>query len=309
MDVCYATFVIYFNEDTGVIDTNRVKISVITPCFNSERYIEETIESVLSQKGNFDIEYIIVDGGSTDKTAFILKRYKESIESEKFPIKCNKVRMSWLSEKDNGMYDALSKGLKLVTGDIIAYINSDDFYLPNAFSTVAEIFERYPDVEWVTGMITRYNERGQIIDCQLPFKFDRASIQKGICGTILPFIQQESTFWRKELVNDLDLNMLKKHKFAGDFYMWYTFSKNTDLYIIYSCLGGFRFRPGQLSKQREKYFNEFHSIAEKKSVADVLLAYLYKVVTYFTPNIVKRVLDKKIIYYDRTQWIKRSRTF
>ena len=183
------------------------------------------------------------------------------------------------------------------------------FICPNAFSTVTEIFGRYPDVEWLTGMITGYNERGQIIDCLLPFKFDRASIQKGICGTILPFIQQESTFWKRKLVNDLDLNLLKKHKFAGDFYMWYTFSKNADLHIIYSCLGGFRYRRGQLSKQRDKYFKEFLSIAEKKSVTDVMLAYIYKVVTYLTPNIVKRILNKKIIYYDRSQWIKRSRDF
>lgn len=286
-----------------------MKISVITPCFNSENYIEETIESVLSQRGDFEIEYIIIDGRSKDSTLDIVRKYKDWIESGKVPIKCNKVSFTYVSEEDEGLYDALSKGFKLVTGDIIAYINSDDFYLPNAFSTVTEIFGRYPDVEWLTGMITGYNERGQIIDCLLPFKFDKRFIQKGLCGTILPFIQQESTFWKRKLVNDLDLNLLKKHKFAGDFYMWYTFSKNTDLYIIYSCLGGFRYRPGQLSKQRDKYFNEFLSIAEKKSVRDVILAYIYKVVTYLTPNVVKRILNKKIIYYDRSQWIKRSRDF
>ena len=286
-----------------------MRISVITPCFNSEKYIEETIESVLSQRGDFEIEYIIIDGRSKDSTLDIVRKYKDWIESGKVSIKCNKVSFTYVSEEDEGLYDALAKGFRLVTGEVVAYINSDDFYLPNAFSTVTEIFGRYPDVEWLTGMITSYNERGQIIDCLLPFKFDRASIQKGICGTILPFIQQESTFWKRKLVNDLDLNLLKKHKFAGDFYLWYAFSKNTDLYIIYSCLGGFRYRPGQLSKQRDKYFNEFLSIAEKKSVTDVMLAYIYKVVTYLTPNVVKRILNKKIIYYDRSQWIKRSRDF
>ena len=283
-----------------------MKISVITPCFNSEKYIEETIESVLSQKGSFDIEYIVVDGGSTDKTVSIVKRYKESIESEKFPIKCNKVRMGWLSEKDDGMYDALAKGFKLVTGDVITYINSDDFYLPNAFSVAVDIFDKYPDVDWLTGLTVGYNEKGQIVDCLLPFKYKRHFIRRGIYGTLLINIQQESTLWRKKLLNDLDFSRLKKYKFAGDFYLWYVFSKKTDLCIVQSCIGGFRGRPGQISQQQKEYLKEFISIAEKKSLADVILAFMYKVVTYFTPNIVKRILNKEIIYYDAGQWVRRN---
>lgn len=284
-----------------------MKISIVTPCYNAEKYIEETIESVLGQRGDFEIEYVIMDGGSTDQTLNIVREYKDWIESGKVPIKCNKVNLTYVSEEDEGLYDALAKGFRLVTGDVVAYVNSDDFYLPNAFSTVTEIFGRHPDVEWLTGMITGYNEKGQIIDCLLPFRFDRASIQKGICGTILPFIQQESTFWKRKLVDDLDLDLLKKHKFAGDFYMWYTFSKNTDLYIIYSCLGGFRSRPGQVSKQRDKYFKEFLSVAEKKNMMDVLVAYLFKGVTYFVPNIIKRTLSRKMIYFDGSQWVKRGK--
>jgi glycosyltransferase involved in cell wall biosynthesis len=283
-----------------------MKISVVTPCYNAEKYIEETIISVLGQRGDFEIEYIIMDGGSTDNTLSILRNYKGWTESGSLPIRCNKVTFMYISQKDEGMYDALAKGFRLVTGDVVAYVNSDDFYLPNAFSTVTEIFGGHPEVQWLTGMITGYNERGQIIDCLLPFRFDRAFIQKGICGTILPFIQQESTFWKRKLADNLDLDLLKKHKFAGDFYMWYTFSKNTDLYIIYSCLGGFRSRPEQLSKQRSKYLKEFLIIGEKKSFIDVVVAYLFKGVTYFVPNIIKRALGKNMIYFDGKQWIKKG---
>jgi len=283
-----------------------VKISIITPCFNSEKYIEETIESVLSQKGSFEIEYIIVDGGSTDNTVSIIKKYKESVESGEFPIKCNKVSFDYLSEKDDGMYDALTKGFKLITGDIVTYINSDDFYLPNAFSVAVDIFDKYPDVDWLTGSTVGYNEKGQIVDCLLPFKYKRHFIRRGIYGTILINIQQESTLWRKKLLNDLDFNGLKKYKFAGDFYLWYTFSKRTDLYIVQSCIGGFRGRPGQISQQQREYLKEFIGIAEKKVFVDVILAYIYKVVTHFTPNVVKRILNKKIIYYDAGQWVRRS---
>ena len=106
-----------------------MKLSIITPCYNSENFIEETIESVLSQRGDFEIEYIIVDGGSTDRTLSIVRKYNDWIESGSFPIKCSKANITYISERDKGMYDALAKGFKLVTGDIIAYINSDDFYL------------------------------------------------------------------------------------------------------------------------------------------------------------------------------------
>ena len=283
-----------------------MKISVITPCFNSEKYIEETIESVLSQKGKFEIEYIIVDGGSTDRTISIIKKYKESVESGEFPIKCNKVGVAYLSEKDDGMYDALTKGFKLVTGDIITYINSDDFYLPNAFSVAVDVFDKFPDVDWLTGSTVGYNEKGQIVDCLLPFKYRRDFIRKGIYGTILINIQQESTLWRKKLLNDLDFSLLKKYKFAGDFYLWYTFSKRTDLYIVQSCIGGFRGRPGQISKQQREYLKEFTTIAEKQFFPNVIVAYIYKVATHFTPNIVKRKLNRRIIYYHGGQWVKRG---
>jgi glycosyltransferase involved in cell wall biosynthesis len=282
-----------------------VRISVVTPCYNAEKYIEETIESVLSQRGDFEIEYLIMDGGSTDRTLDIIKKYAGWIEPGSFPVKCNKATFTYTSEKDEGMYDALAKGFRCVTGDIVAYVNSDDFYLPNAFSTVTEIFGKHPEVEWLTGMITSYNDRGQIIDCLLPFRFDRTFIQKGLCGTILPFIQQETTFWKRRLVNDLNLDLLKKYKFAGDFYMWDTFAKSTNLYIIHSCLGGFRSRAGQVSEQRDKYFEEFLSVADKRNMTDVLLAYLFKGVTYFAPNIIKRALSKNMICFDGNQWVKK----
>jgi glycosyltransferase involved in cell wall biosynthesis len=284
-----------------------VKISIITPCYNSEKYIEETIESVLSQRGNFEIEYIIVDGGSTDKTIAIVKKYKKSIESGEFPIKCNRVSFVHLSEKDDGMYDALTKGFKLATGDIIAYINSDDLYLPNAFSVASDIFIKYPDVDWITGASVGNNEKGQIIDCLSPFKYRRDFIRKGIYGTILMFIPQESTLWRRTLLDDLDLDLLKKYKFAGDFYLWYTFSKKTDLHIIQSCLGGFRVRSGQISRKKKEYLKEFIRIAERKVFVDVIVAYLYKLITYFTPNVVKQILNKQIIYYGAGQWVRRRK--
>jgi glycosyltransferase involved in cell wall biosynthesis len=102
----------------------HTKISIITPSYNYGRYIEEAILSVLNQ--NYDnFEHIIIDGGSTDNTIEILKKYPHLV---------------WISEKDEGQSDAINKGFKKATGDIIGWLNSDDFYLPDTFSRVAEAF-------------------------------------------------------------------------------------------------------------------------------------------------------------------------
>lgn len=119
-----------------------MKISVITVCFNSEATIEDTLRSVISQDHK-DLEYIVIDGSSTDRTLDIIGKYRSNISL-------------LISEKDNGMYDALNKGLKKCTGEVVAILNSDDFYVHSSvLSKVAAEFERsgsdavYGDLQYV----------------------------------------------------------------------------------------------------------------------------------------------------------------
>ncbi len=104
-----------------------MKVSIITVCFNSREYIRQTIESVLNQSYK-NIEYIIIDGGSTDGTVAIVKEYEKLFNG----------RLKWVSEKDNGIYDAMNKGIALATGDIIGVLNSDDWYENSAIEEVVK---------------------------------------------------------------------------------------------------------------------------------------------------------------------------
>lgn len=105
---------------------NNLKISIITVSYNSAKYIEATIQSVLSQDYD-NVEYIIIDGGSTDGTVDIIEKYADKLAY-------------WVSEPDSGIYDAMNKGISQATGDIVGIINSDDYYFPGAFELVAEAF-------------------------------------------------------------------------------------------------------------------------------------------------------------------------
>lgn len=115
-----------------------MKFSIITPSYNQAEFLEETIKSIVSQK--VDLEYFIQDGGSTDGSVDIIKKY-----SGKYPF------ITWQSKKDKGQANALNQGLKKCSGNIIAYLNSDDYYLPGALQKVEKYFNSHPKKKWVVG--------------------------------------------------------------------------------------------------------------------------------------------------------------
>lgn len=282
-----------------------MKISIITPVKNLEKYISETIESVINQRGDFDLEYIIIDGGSTDNSLKICEDYQKQIHTKSRSIFCNSIEMQIYSTPDNSMYEALSKGLKIVTGDIVGYINGDDFYLPNAFSCVNEIMRENIEINWITGLPLRYNEKGQIINFRIPWKYKKEFILKGYYGTKLPFIQQESVFWRSKLNSFINQNELSKFKYAGDFFIWFSFAKNNnDLFVLYSFLSGNRLRKGQISESRSEYFNEFNKIKSDSMIFDNFYIFIYKIIEKFAGRPLKRRISRNRLYFKKDKWIK-----
>ena len=154
------------------------RISIVTPSYNQGQFIEETIRSVL-QQGYPNLEYIIIDGGSTDNSVEIIKKYEEYLTY-------------WVSEPDDGQYDAINKGFSRATGEIMAWLNSDDMYVPWTFKTVAEIFDKFEFVNWITGIPTAYTIHGSMVvgGSGRYYIYSRDFIRRGFYGTIGPWIQQ-----------------------------------------------------------------------------------------------------------------------
>src|SRR4030067_2319821 len=119
-------------------------ITIVTPSYNQGRYLAETIESVLGQEGDFYLDYVITDGGSTDGSVEIIRRYERLLNEGARTIQCRGVRYRWVSEKDRGQSDAIMKGFRMAEGEILAWVNSDDAYLKGALQTVCSFFLRNP---------------------------------------------------------------------------------------------------------------------------------------------------------------------
>ena len=233
---------------------NLPKISIVTPSFNQAQFLEATIESVLLQKYP-NLEYIIIDGGSTDGSLEIIKKYEKDLHF-------------WCSEPDAGQYDAINKGFAKSTGEIMTWLNSDDMYCPWALKTIASIFSELPQVEWLTTLNPlKWDWYGICINSRLMPGFSKAGFLDGCYlhqgKNSMGAIQQESTFWRRSLWKKAGNRISTEFKLAGDFDLWCRFYAHAELYGTPSPLGGFRSQINQRSSQTELYKVEVEKALKK----------------------------------------------
>lgn len=234
------------------------KFTVVTACRNAARYIEETVRSVLEQtvfrSGRFELEYIVRDGASTDGTLKIMR-----------PFERDGVKV--VSEVDDGFYNALAKGLKAAAGDYVAYLNAGDLLHPSGLSVAADCLEM-SGVEWVTGYAAVINDKSQITHCWLPYRYRPKLFECGAYGTILPFLQQESTVWHRSLHRGVDFEHLGTFHLAGDSYLWKSLASSAQLHVVRGLIGGFRVHPGQKSEQMHHYREELRSFTRKPTPSE-----------------------------------------
>lgn len=238
-------------------------VTVVTPCFQAEGRIGATAASLLAQtavrSGRLRLEWLVCDGGSRDGT---VARVRELAGD----------RATVLSEPDRGMWDAVAKGLRRATGEVVGQLNAGDTYHPAALDVVADLFET-GRVRWLTGVAVHANDRGQVVETFLPGRYRRAHVRKGVHGGLFSrCIQQEGTFWERGLQAGLDLARLAGLRLAGDFYLWRRFAEEADLDVVDSHLGTFVHHPGQLSEAFGAYQAELRTLAEPLGPLDALLA-------------------------------------
>lgn len=243
-----------------------MKISIITPSFNQGQFIEDAIMSVLEQKYE-DFEHIIIDAGSTDETIDILKKYPH---------------LKWVSEPDKGQSDALNKGFRRAKGDILGWLNADDFFEENAFSTIVKICKEKPEVDFFYSNYFWVDKNKNILKVISPYK--RYSYFLNLLyGCYIP--TSGSFFFKSffEKAGELDINF--RYKMDTDIFER---SKKVKFYKINNVLSGFRFHDDNVSfrdknvssgvtKQdmesiiiKDRFFNFKFSSEKKKLIYKVL---------------------------------------
>jgi glycosyltransferase involved in cell wall biosynthesis len=208
-------------------------VSIVTPSYNQGSFIETTICSVLSQEGA-QIEYLVMDGESSDGTIAILKKYRD--------------RLEFISEKDSGQAAAINKGFRKARGRIIAYLNSDDAYLPGAVAKAVHFMDEHPEYAMIYGEGYHVNAEGTILDRYPtePFNPERLS---EIC-----FICQPTAFLRKEVFQTVGYLNESLH-YCMDYDYWIRVTKQHPVGYIPAYLATSTLHPGgkTLSKKYEAH--------------------------------------------------------
>ncbi len=219
------------------------KISIVTPVYNQVQYLEYTMLSIINQ-GYPNLEYIVIDGGSTDGTVDVIKKYESHLAY-------------WVSEPDKGMYHAIQKGFEHSTGEIMCWLNSDDVFYDKCLFAIADIFMHHPEIEWFSGKSASIDANGMIIGvddldgvdsirfCKYDFYLNRGF-----------WVPQSSTIWRRSIWNKIGASLDTNLRLAGDFDLWLRFINKAPQYVANTLIGTYRLREGQLSQMMDKYMQE-----------------------------------------------------
>ncbi len=233
------------------------RITVITPSFNQGNFIEQTINSVLNQ--NYpELEYFVMDGGSTDNTLEVLKKYDG--------------RLLWISERDKGQSHAINKGLRMATGEIIAFLNSDDLYEPGSLLKVGTFFTTFPDANWLTGKCRTVDWAGREIRKGITlYKNTWLKLRSYGVLAVLNYISQPATFWSRKVVRrvgDFDESL----RYAMDYDYWLRVGSKFKLWVLNDYLACFRVHPSsKAGSSAHAQFDAEFQIAKRYITSPILV--------------------------------------
>lgn len=210
-----------------------MKFSIVVPSLNQAQYLSDTLNSIINGQHGVDLQCIVQDGGSTDDSVAVLRSFE--------PIAlANGIDLEWRSEKDNGQADAINRGLLRATGDIVAYLNSDDRYVPGALTRVAETFAVHPEATWATGdcriIDAVGNEIQRGVRAYRRFWLERYSRSRLL---MLNFIAQPATFWHRSALGRSGLFDEQLH-YTLDYDYWLRLSATMAPITIDDALAEFR---------------------------------------------------------------------
>jgi len=209
--------------------TNLVRISVVMPSLNQGRYLRRALESVFGQQGPFEIDLVVIDGGSLDGSLGILAEYTE--------------RLRLVSGPDQGQVDAIQRGLAMCRGDVVGWLNSDDALLPGAFRRIAEAFQWRPDWDWVHGRCRIVNEDDREVQRWISRYKHARCLRHSFDALLLEnYISQMTVYWRRgllETIGPLDAEV----PLAFDYDLWLRLAEHSDPGYIVEPQAAFRRHP------------------------------------------------------------------
>lgn len=228
-------------------------VSIITPSFNQAAYLEQTILSVLDQDHPY-IEYIVIDGASTDTSVDVIKKYENRLAY-------------WVSEKDNGQADAINKGFAHATGDIIAWLNSDDYYLAGTISSVVKIFDQNPRVSIVYGNMLAVDEHGKTFNT---LNYKQLTLEDLLCFQI---IGQPAVFMRRSAMESVKLDT--DFHFLLDHYLWIQIAQHSQLLYVDQTWAAARYHAEAKNRAKAAEFGRdafriLENVEQDKNLATVL---------------------------------------
>jgi len=262
-----------------------MKFTVITPVLNGDKYLADAIKSVINQSCPH-WQYFIIDGGSTDKTLEIANRYAE-VDN----------RITVVSGKDRGMYDAICKGIELSGGEWIHWLNADDVLLPWCISEVVKYANAF-DCDWIYAVPSWFDESGNMIGLGRIEYCPRWLIEKGAYYGGVGVLQQESIFFSRKLFERLsqeEIEVFRSFQLAGDYWLWRRFAKRSELAVLPVVVGGFRLTGENLSHvNQSEYLREVHSTRPLGRWVKVLKPFLFLASVYYAYYVRKKWSDIRI---------------